>query len=232
MEKHATYIIIFLVLGGGVLFFLTCENFEEIRMPPPEKELNKNFQQEVNSSENTEMEVVVGERGSISNALISYYAERTIQKPFGVFITPENSPITPERFRGYHTGVDFEIFEDEIDANVFVSAICDGVVRVAQRVDGYGGVVIHDCVIGGEKATVLYGHLDLRSIDFAVGSEVAHGDIIGVLGAHESAETDGERKHLHLGIHKGVVIDVRGYVDSVGELEDWIDPCRVIMCKN
>ncbi len=37
-------------------------------------------------------------------------------------------------------------------------------------------------------------------------------------------ETDGERKHLHLGIHKGTVVDLRGYVDSELDLKNWINP--------
>jgi len=49
-----------------------------------------------------------------------------------------------------------------------------------------------------------------------------------VLGDHESAETDGERKHLHFGIHKGSDIDMRGYVAIEEELENWIDPQTVI----
>jgi len=51
-------------------------------------------------------------------------AERVSKKPFGIFITPQNSPVQPEKFRGYHTGADFEIFSDELDANVPVTAEC------------------------------------------------------------------------------------------------------------
>ena len=32
--------------------------------------------------------------------------ERITKKPFGIKISPENSPISPERFSGYHTGID------------------------------------------------------------------------------------------------------------------------------
>lgn len=41
--------------------------------------------------------------------------ERITKKPFGVFVTPQNSPVNPERFRGYHTGTDFEVFENELN---------------------------------------------------------------------------------------------------------------------
>jgi hypothetical protein len=30
------------------------------------------------------------------------------KKPFGIYITPENSPVQPENFTGYHTGIDVE----------------------------------------------------------------------------------------------------------------------------
>src|SRR3989344_6907506 len=39
---------------------------------------------------------------------VDEFEERITKKPFGIFITPQNSPIKPERFSGYHTGVDVE----------------------------------------------------------------------------------------------------------------------------
>ena len=41
---------------------------------------------------------------------------RTTPLDFGLYVTPdpEQNPLkTPERFTGYHTGVDFEVFESE-----------------------------------------------------------------------------------------------------------------------
>src|SRR5438105_4096773 len=38
---------------------------------------------------------------------------RVTKKPFGIYITPQNSPVQPEKFKGYHTGVDFETTADE-----------------------------------------------------------------------------------------------------------------------
>lgn len=51
---------------------------------------------------------------------------RITKKPFGIFITPSTSPVQPERFHGYHTGVDFETFPDEQNTAVAVHAICSG----------------------------------------------------------------------------------------------------------
>ena len=89
---------------------------------------------------------------------------------------------------------------------------------------GYGGVVIQDCLHKDQPVTVLYGHLASLNIVPQVGEYLAPGDEIGVLGAHQSPETDGERKHLHLGIHKGTGIDIRGYVENESELASWINP--------
>lgn len=42
---------------------------------------------------------------------IAEFEKRITKKPFGIYITPQNSPVQPERFTGYHTGVDVE-YED------------------------------------------------------------------------------------------------------------------------
>jgi hypothetical protein len=44
-----------------------------------------------------------------------------------------------------------------------------------------------------------------------------------MLGKGHSPETDGVRKHLHLGIHKGTSIDIRGYVPTQDSVEQWLD---------
>ena len=72
--------------------------------------------------------------------------------------------------------------------------------------------------------TVLYGHLDLDSITVGVGDELAQGQVIGNLGQGYSSQTDGERKHLHLSVHKGTGIEYKGYVSTEGALSSWIDP--------
>jgi len=153
---------------------------------------------------------------------------RTTKKPFGIEVSPENSPIQPERFSGYHTGTDFEILQGEQNSAVKISAICGGKLRQKQSSAGYGGVVVQDCLHKDQSVTVVYGHLALASITSQVGEYLAPGDEIGALGAHQSPETDGERKHLHLGIHKGTGIDIRGYVERESELASWINPLEYI----
>ncbi|NTU99252.1 hypothetical protein HGA64_04600 [Candidatus Falkowbacteria bacterium] len=39
---------------------------------------------------------------------ISDALSRVTKKPFGIKVSPKNSSVSPERFTGYHTGVDFE----------------------------------------------------------------------------------------------------------------------------
>lgn len=157
--------------------------------------------------------------------------KRSGLKPFGIYVSPKDSPLPEERFTGFHTGVDLEVFEEELEQAVPVRAICRGEIAAALKVSGYGGVIVQRCVISGEEATVLYGHLDPGDFLFSPGQTADAGDIIGRLGADRSEQTDGERKHLHLGIHRGSGIEYRGYVGSEQELENWLDPCDLI-CKD
>jgi hypothetical protein len=148
---------------------------------------------------------------------------RVTKKPFGIYVSPRNSPVTPEKFRGYHTGVDFETFPEEQDVDVSVAAICEGKILEKSKASGYGGVVVQSCSLDNNPITVVYGHIQLASVKNSIGDVVKVGDFLGFLGTGYSAETDGERKHLHLGIHKGEMIDIRGYVNIQSELKDWID---------
>jgi len=148
---------------------------------------------------------------------------RITKKSFGIFITPATSPVQPERFTGYHTGTDFETFPDEQNTDVQVSAVCEGKVRFIGWVKGYGGVLIQDCTYQGKTVTVLYGHLKIASVTKSTGDVLSAGTAIGLLGKGFSTETDGERKHLHLSVHRGSAIEYRGYVPTFGELDQWIN---------
>lgn len=148
---------------------------------------------------------------------------RVTKKPFGLYVTPNFSPVKPERFTGYHTGVDFETTPGERDIDVPIFAICPGKILVKKTASGYGGVLNESCTINGQAVTVTYGHLRLASIAKKVGETLAQGEQLGVLGTGYSKETDGERKHLHLGIHKGAGAVLNGYVATVAELKSWIN---------
>jgi len=148
---------------------------------------------------------------------------RITKKPFGIKISPSSSPVQPERFSGYHTGTDFEIFENELDKKIEVFSICSGTILSKSRVEGYGGVITQSCKYINESVVVLYGHLSLNSPNLNVGDQIVIGDKIADLGENKSTDTDGERKHLHLGISKGNDTNFKGYITSEKELNNWID---------
>lgn len=101
--------------------------------------------------------------------------------------------------------------------------MCAGAVRFTGWVKGYGGVLIQDCTVQQQEVTVLYGHLKIASITKSTGGTLSTGATIGLLGKGYSTETDGERKHLHLSVHRGTALEYRGYVSSATELDQWIN---------
>ncbi len=158
---------------------------------------------------------------------ISRAHDRSTKKIFGTYVTPKDSPIMPERFKGYHTGVDFEIFAEETNLDIPIYSICDGKLLQKKTASGFGGVMVQSCNLDHQSVTVVYGHLDLASITKNVKDDIKQGERIGILGQPPD-ETDGERKHLHLGVHKGTQIDIKGYVSTKAALSAWLDPMRFI----
>lgn len=157
-------------------------------------------------------------------------AARVTKKPFGIYITPATSPVQPERFMGYHTGADFEIFPNELNASVPVRAVCSGKLLAKEWASGYGGVAVESCTLNNQPITVIYGHLNIASVQPVVGQPMKAGQPFADLGANKSQQTDGERKHLHLGFHKGRSINILGYVQNKSALQNWINPCLYV-CK-
>lgn len=152
---------------------------------------------------------------------------RVTKKRFGTYVHPGALPVSPERFTGYHAGVDFEVFAGEERIDVSVAAVCTGALILKQWIGGYGGVAVQRCDAPDvDDVTVLYGHLDLASIKRNVGAPLVAGEHLGNLGDGYSGETDGERKHLHLSVHRGSAIELRGYVQVKAQLASWIDPLR------
>jgi murein DD-endopeptidase MepM/ murein hydrolase activator NlpD len=155
-------------------------------------------------------------------------AERPTKKVFGTYVTPKNSPVQPEQFSGFHTGLDFEILQGEPQGGEPVLAVCSGKLLQAKWVSGYGGVAIQSCTYRGSAVTVLYGHVRLASISAKVGQDIAAGQQIAVLGKGYTSETDNERTHLHLSIHSGTDVSLRGYVANREGLASWLDPAQVL----
>ncbi len=153
---------------------------------------------------------------------------RITKKPFGIFITPKTSPVQPERFQGYHSGSDLETTSNEQDTNVSVVALCDGKLLEKKMASGYGGVAVQACTLDGQSVTIVYGRLRLGSISAKIGDKLKAGYFLGNLGTGFSSESDGERRHLHLAIHKGSNINILGYVGSKSQLSEWLDPVKYL----
>jgi len=158
-------------------------------------------------------------------APIKDFKARITKKFFGTYITPKTSPIQPEKFIGYHTGVDVE-YED-ITEDVPVFAITDGEVKYSAWTSGYGGAMVISHQINNEAVLAVYGHLNPDSM-IKKGQTVKAGQKIGVLGLGYSNQTDNERKHLHFALYRGTEINLRGYVSDQKSLEQWLDPLNII----
>ena len=226
-------IIAVIILVTGVLFFASLNQQEAAIKESTENEFAEKVVEEEESVVSPGPRKVVEEVEETENKplLISPLNnpnERIRLKKHGDYITPENSPVSPERFQGYHAGVDMEVFPEELGSAVEVKAACGGSVIEKKWVNGYGGVLVMACELEGEAVTMLYGHLNISSTKFNKGDNVRAGEVIGNLGAENSRETDKERKHLHFSIHKGKEIELRGYVKTEPELEAWLDPCDYI----
>ncbi len=200
MIKIGYTIIIFLLISLIVEIFFLSENKRE------------------NISDKPAIKKDIDFIAPIDNPLV-----RITKKSFGIFVSPQNSPITPEKFTGYHTGVDFETFPEEQNIDVPIVAVCTGKILEKRQANGYGGMVVQSCFLENNPITIIYGHIKLSSIKILQGEILTSGNFLGVLGNGYSTETDGERKHLHLGIHKGKNIDVRGYVQIENDLNNWIN---------
>jgi hypothetical protein len=153
---------------------------------------------------------------------IAEFSERTTKKSFGTYITPATSPVQPERFSGYHAGVDVE-YTDKPSEEIPVNAIADGEVLLARRADGYGGVVAIRHQVNSQVVVAVYGHLQVSSLP-EVGAQVVTGQTFARLGEGGSDDTDGERKHLHFALVRGDQVNLRGYASSEAGLSAWIDP--------
>ncbi len=217
--KRTYYILIAIVIIGGAIFGLSYKKvFKQSSTSPT---VTSNQTNDNTSSSQTTQPIQSQYALPVANFLTGQ-----TKKPFGIYITPATSPVQPEKFTGYHTGVDIEQVQDSTDVPVF--AINDGTVKVIQQVSGYGGVLIYETTIDNETVTILYGHIRLSSATKKVGDTVSKGEKLAVLGSPYSSETDGERKHLHFAIHKGSAIEYRGYVQNQSELSDWLNPDDII----
>lgn len=150
---------------------------------------------------------------------VANYTTARTKKIFGQYIAPDSG----DRFSGYHTGDDIEVAD--LAATVPVYALTTATVVQKQTVGGYGGVVVLEFVDQDITYHALYGHLNLTSVNVAVGDTVNSGIQLGVLGDDQSEQTDGERKHLHFGIYPYTGTELyAGYAADDADLVNWDNP--------
>lgn len=196
----------------------------------PQTQQSDSLQQSPTTTDTTQPATPPEEVKPVSElvAPISDPSSRITKKFFGTYVTPKNSPVSPEKFTGYHTGLDFETTPAEANTDVPINVICSGKLLKKTTATGYGGYAVQSCTINNQAVTVVYGHLRLSSIGPSIGTELKAGDSLGLLGTGYSSETSGERKHLHLSIHIGSGINIKGYVQTKSELDGWMDPQTVL----
>ncbi|EKE18923.1 MAG: peptidase [uncultured bacterium] len=205
---------------------LVSTNYEKLQyQSQPNPEGPSDFRQDPSQSES--QPVPESESANVVNPLDEPLS-RITKKPFGVYVSPESSPVSPEKFKGYHTGADLEVRSEELDVDVPVKVLCDGQLLSTRTATGYGGMAVQSCNLDGQDVTVIYGHIRLSSLNAKVGDRLEAGQYLANLGNAYSEETDDERKHLHLGIYRGNDINILGYVQSQDELSSWIDPIKFL----
>jgi murein DD-endopeptidase MepM/ murein hydrolase activator NlpD len=210
-----------IVLAGGVVYAF-WQDFQEnnrIQQVSPTPTAVQSSAPLVSPEPTTPTATAVPESGLAEP--VTDFKKRATKKQFGTFVQPGNSPVQPERFSGYHTGVDAEYAD--VSGEVAVYAITTGKVISFQRgVQGYGGVMAVEHTYQGQTWRAVYGHVIAEAES---GASVGKGQRIARL-AEQGAGTDGERKHLHLSLKKGAVTDLKGYVSSAELLSGWSDPLR------
>ncbi len=161
---------------------------------------------------------------------ISFYTSRRLLRTFGTYVTSQDVQTVPcgAPFTGYHTGDDLEVTSDEISRPVSVYSIAAGRVLKVGSVSGYGGLLIIAYNLNNQPVTAYFGHINLATVAVTVGETVKPGEKLAELGAACSAQTGGERKHLHFALHKGPKIDERGYVSNRMELSNWLNPLEAL----
>lgn len=220
--KFKALLVIFCIAVAAALILYNLGVFKKPTQLAQNENTSQNSGQQSSTSTSPNGQASETITPSVFSAPIANWQTRVTKKSFGIYITPQNSPVQPERFSGYHTGVDFETFADEQNIDISIYAICDGPLLTKITATGYGGIAVQRCKLDKDDITAIYGHLRLSSISANVGQELKADDKLAVLGTGFSQETDGERKHLHLGIHKGAAINIEGYVQNPAGLESWI----------
>ena len=221
MKKVSYLILILILVGLGLDYYYyfakkTSNNLPSTQTPSPAPTAT------TSPKSNTPAVTPLKEDPvSILDNPVANFKNRVTQKPFGIYITPQSSPVQPERFSGYHTGADAEY--QDVSSNIPVYAVADGTIVLSRTASGYGGVFMIEIELNGIKHNVLYGHIRPSTLP-TVDQNVTRGQQIALLGTGFSSETDGERQHLHFAILSDNSLNIKGYVSTKADLSGWIDP--------
>jgi len=164
---------------------------------------------------------------------VSDFSGRQSLKSFGQYFERKDyvgkEDIFPNQFLGYHAGIDLEASPSELNQPVPVYAVSSGQIIYSGFMSGYGGLILQK--LEGDNLVALYGHLQQSGLP-KLGSQVAAGSHLAFLGSAFSADTAGERKHLHFGIYRGVGSYYKGYETSVSALNlRWLNPSDYLLSQ-
>lgn len=229
MGSKLVFLLMIIVVFGGCSSPVSRVNQPITAAPVTNQSSTETVKMPILANENSQDEPDIAKNSQNLKSSLAYplddFKKRAQLITFGLYVSPKTSPLPkPESFVGYHTGLDLEIIPGEENQDVPVYALTDGVILQAGFVSGYGGVIVESAILDDRKVTILYGHLAESSFLVKKGDEVKKGKAIADLGKAYSPETDGNRKHLHLDIHKGTTIEYKGYVQAKDALEDWLNP--------
>ena len=151
----------------------------------------------------TEKKIVpVSEYASTSSSTFSNDVAGTVQWPFATGV-PISSGFGARHVSNcgfcstFHNGLDFVP-----GAGSPIQAIADGTVSAVSGPGGaFGNHVEIEHVIGGQKVTSTYSHMQTGSVQVSVGEQVTVGQLVGKVGS--TGNSTGA--HLHFEIHLGGV---------------------------
>jgi len=117
-----TFIIIFIV----ILFIKIYSKNNNVVVDAAPNNLSTTSSASYNIATSTNTTTSTKVITKITQEPIAGALTRVTKKPFGIYVSPGHSPVSPERFSGYHTGVDFETTAAEQNIDIPIYALCDG----------------------------------------------------------------------------------------------------------
>ncbi|HSX24767.1 MAG TPA: hypothetical protein VLG69_02270, partial [Candidatus Andersenbacteria bacterium] len=125
------------VIGIGIILFVGTAAFLSAKKQPEQVVSTPGTTVLISPSTSQPATATIATKNLVDP--VKDFKQRVTKKFFGTYVTPNNSPVQPEKFTGYHTGADAEY--GDVAEDVAVYAIADGTVLLARWASGYGGVI-------------------------------------------------------------------------------------------